>query len=132
PCRWTTLATRKILNLNILDMKNIRIFKALLIVQTLSLFVYTIVAFNNDGYNLFNIFLSNIQSLNWNGQFNSDFSCYLILSGLWIGWRNHFTPSSILLGIVAMILGIIIFAPYLLYLLTKENGDLKKVLIGNQ
>jgi hypothetical protein len=113
-------------------MKNIRIFKALLAVQTLSLFVYTIVAFNNDGYNLFHIFLSNIQSLNWNGQFNSDFSCYLILSGLWISWRNHFTPSSILLGIVAMILGIIIFAPYLLYLLTKENGDLKKVLIGNQ
>lgn len=31
-----------------------------------------------------------------------------------------------------MVMGIMVFAPYLLYLLTKEKGDLKKLLIGNR
>jgi hypothetical protein len=125
------METYKNRNLNLKKMKNNKLFKALLIGQTL-LLAYTILAFKNEGPNLFDIFLSNIQSLKWNGQFNLDFSCYLTLSGLWMMWRNKFTPSSIVFGIVAMILGIIVFAPYILYVLTKENGDLKKLLIGNR
>lgn len=111
-------------------MKNL--FKLLLIIQTVVVFVYTIWAFKNEGANLFDIFSSNIQSLTWNGQFNLDFSCYLTLSGLWIMWRNKFASSSIVFGIVAMILGIIVFAPYILYLYTKESGNLKKLLIGDR
>jgi hypothetical protein len=33
---------------------------------------------------------------------------------------------------VAMILGIIVFAPYLLYLISKEKGNLKTILIGDR
>lgn len=47
-------------------------------------------------------------------------------------WRNKFAPAAIVLGLSAMIIGIMAFAPYVLYLLTKENGDLKKVLIGDR
>jgi hypothetical protein len=113
-------------------MKNNNLFKALLFVQTHVVLVYTILAFRNDEANLFELALSNIQSLRWNGQFNLDFSCYLTLSGLWIMWRNKFTLPSIVGGIIAMIVGIIVFAPYLLYVLIKEGGDLKKLLVGNQ
>lgn len=111
-------------------MKNSNLLKALLVTQTLVVLIYTFWAFKNEGVRLFAIFLSNIQSLTWNGQFSLDFSCYLTLSGLWIMWRNRFSASAIAGGIVAAILGIIVFAPYLLYLLVRENGDLKKVLIG--
>jgi hypothetical protein len=31
-----------------------------------------------------------------------------------------------------MIIGIMVFAPYLLYLLTIEKGDVRKVIVGNQ
>jgi hypothetical protein len=112
-------------------MKN-NLLKLLLVSQTIVILVYTLMAFKNEGINLFAVFLSNVQSLTWNGQFNLDFSAYLTLSGLWVMWRNDFSPKSIVFGIVAMILGIIVFAPYLLFLLTKENGDLKKLLIGKR
>ena len=104
----------------------------LLVAQTIVLLVYTFFAFQNEGVRLFQIFIANIASLNWNGQFNLDFSCYLIVSGVWIMWRSKFENTSIAVGLTAMIFGIIVFAPYLLYLLKKENGELKKVLIGNR
>ncbi len=111
---------------------NQTVLKSLLIIQTLALIAYTIYAVSNESWNLFQIFTANITALNWNGQFNLDFSCYLTLSGIWIMWRNKFSTSSIVIAIVAMIIGIMAFAPYLLYLLTKENGDLRKVLLGEQ
>lgn len=112
-------------------MKN-NLLKLFLILQTIIVSVYTVIAFKNEGADLFSIFLSNIQSLTWNGQFNLDFSAYLMLSGLWIVWRNNYNPFSIFFGIIASIVGIIVFAPYLLYLLWVEKGNLKKVLIGDR
>ena len=109
-----------------------RFLKAILLTQTLALLAYTYFAFQNEGANLLQIFLQNIKSLNWNGQFNLDFLCYLILSGLWIMWRNKFSVKSIVLGSLAMILGTVVFAPYLLLLLFQENGDIKKILTGNR
>jgi hypothetical protein len=47
-------------------------------------------------------------------------------------WRNKFHGKSILIGIVAMILGYVFFAPYLLYLIAKEKGNLKNVFIGDR
>lgn len=107
------------------------LLKSLVIIQTLALLVYTGFSIKNEGWTLFNIFTTNITSLNWNGQFNLDFSCYLALSAIWIMWRNKFSISSIIFAVIAMIIGIIAFAPYLLYLLTKEKGDIKKLLSGS-
>ncbi len=108
------------------------LLKSLLIIQTIALVVYTVYAVKNEGLTLFQIFTDNITSLNWNGQFNLDFSCYLTSSGIWIMWRNKFSATSIIFGVVSMIMGIIVFAPYILYLLAKENGNMKKLLIGNR
>ena len=112
-------------------MNNKNVFKALLVVQTLALLAYTFIAFQKEDASLFIVALNNIKSLTWSGQFNLDFSCYLLLSGLWIMWRKKFKTTFIIIGFAAMILGIIFFAPYLLYLMAKENGDLKKVLVGD-
>lgn len=108
------------------------LLKSLLIAQTIAILCYTFFSFQTEGANLFQVFVANMTALNWSGQFNLDFSCYLTLSGLWIMWRNQFNVTSILLGIITMILGIMLFAPYLLYLLTIEKGDIKKVIIGNR
>jgi hypothetical protein len=108
------------------------LLKALLVTQTIMVLIYTYVAFQHEGANLFQIFFSNIQTFGWNGQFNLDFSCYLTLSGIWLMWRDKFSTISIVLGMVAMIMGIIVFAPYLLWLLIQENGNIKKVLIGDR
>ena len=104
--------------------------KAILVVQIVVLLTATVAAVQQQGWNLFTIFLANVTALNWNGQFNLDFSCYLMLSGLWIMWRNRFTPAAIIGGAFAMVAGILAFAPYLLYLLVAEKGNLEKVLLG--
>lgn len=106
--------------------------QALLIVQTLTLLLYTAIAIQNDGFNFIERFQAFAFSMKWIGQFVLDFQCYLILSAIWIAWRNRFTTKSILFAIVAMILGIIVFAPYLIYLIQKEKGDMVRVLIGNR
>jgi hypothetical protein len=113
-------------------MSNRNVFKALLVMQTLTLLAYTIVAFQTEGASLFSVALNNINSLTWSGQFNLDFLCYLTISGIWIMWRNNFSGISIMVGTVAMILGIVFFAPYLLWLMNKEKGDLKRVLVGDR
>lgn len=105
--------------------------KLLLVTQSIVLLFYTYLAYEKDGPNLFRVFLSNINSFSWSGQFNLDFLCYLILSGLWIMWRQKFNFKSIVIGSIAMVLGIVFFAPYFLWLIRKENGDLKRILIGS-
>lgn len=106
--------------------------KSLLIIQTIALVVYTGLAVNNEGWTLFQVITANIAAFNWNGQFNLDFSCYLMLSGIWIMWRNKFSASSIFMAVAAMIIGIMAFAPYLFLLLIKEKGNLSKVLVGER
>jgi hypothetical protein len=106
------------------------LLQALLAIQTLAIVIYTAFAITNEGLSLFQIFNNNMMSLGWNGQFNLDFSSYLTLSGLWIMWRNQFSLPFILFAFAAMIIGIMLFAPYLIYLLIVEKGDLKKVLLG--
>lgn len=108
------------------------LLKALLLCQTIALVAYTVYVSQTKGWELLTIFTQNITSLDWNGQFNLDFSSYLTLSALWIVWRNQYTLKSILIGLACMIIGIMLFAPYLLYLITIEKGDLKRVLIGNR
>ena len=108
------------------------LLKSLLIVQTLALLVYTVYVVHSEGWTLFQIFTGNISAFNWDGQFNLDFSCYLTLSGLWIVWRNRFSNFSIVMAAIAMIIGIMAFAPYLLYLLAIEKGDLRQVFLGEQ
>lgn len=106
--------------------------RALLILQTLGLLLYTYLAMQNDGSNFLGRALAFSTSLEWQGQFTLDFGCYLLLSGLWIMWRNRFSLAAIAPAIAAMILGIIVFAPYLLYLISQESGDLKRVLVGDR
>ncbi|TAD86929.1 MAG: hypothetical protein EAY75_06880 [Bacteroidetes bacterium] len=113
-------------------MSNNSLFKTVLIVQTIGLLTYTFFAFQTEGADLFSVFTNNVLSLNWSGQFNLDFLCYLTLSGFWIMWRDKFTKKSIILGLVAMVLGIVMFAPYLLWLTNKENVNIKRVLIGDR
>jgi hypothetical protein len=104
--------------------------KALLIIQTIGLVGYTVIAMQHDGINFLARAQQFVTSMTWMGQFTLDFQCYLILSALWIAWRNRFSAYSMLIAIVAMVLGIIVFAPYVLYLLSKHEGDLKRVLLG--
>ena len=91
---------------------------------------YTGVVVSNHGWNLLPIFFGDIAAMTWPGQFNFDFLCFLILSGLWIAWRHHFSPIGLVLGAIGFFGGMMFLAPYLLIAGFKANGDIKILLLG--
>ncbi len=105
-------------------------FRQLLIAITAVIVLFTLAAVLNEGLNLLPHFFDPILALTWQGQFNVDFSTYLVLSGVWMAWRGGFTRNSIAIGVLTPPLGILFFAPYLLFLARKANGDPKTLLLG--
>lgn len=108
-------------------MSVLRILLALFFVTILG---YTIMVGADHGWNLMAIFFGDLAAMTWPGQFNLDFMTYLILSALWVAWRNNFSPASLGLALVASVGGMLFLAPYLLYLSIKTKGDIKALLIG--
>lgn len=107
-----------------------RILRNILIAMTLSIIFFTLMAISDGGLNLISPFIAPIIALNWQGQFNFDFACYLVLSGIWMAWRGGFTRRSNALGLLAPPLGIFFLAPYLIYLIGKSEGDPLRLILG--
>ncbi len=107
-----------------------RFFQGFVAVMLLAMVAYTIAAVSAQGWNLIAVFLGDLAAFGWRGQFNLDFMCYLLLSGLWIVWRHNFSSAGYALGVSASVLGMLFFAPYLLVLTARADGDLKAVLLG--
>lgn len=107
-------------------------FRSLLVTLFAITFVYTLIITGTHGWNFLPTVLSNVQALNWSGQFNIDFACYLVLSAVWVAWRNRFSAQGILLAVLASVGGILFFAPYLLVLTFSTKGNVKMLLLGEQ
>ncbi len=95
-----------------------------------AIFAYTVYTVSVYGWTLIPIFLGDLFSGTWRGQFNLDFLTYLWLSALWIAWRGGFTGGAIAIALAASVLGMIFFAPYVLYLTAQSGGDMRKLLLG--
>lgn len=82
------------------------------------------------GWDFLSAFMTVLVSLTWPGQFALDFMCYLLLSGLWVAWRGGFTGASIGLGLLAAIMGMLVFAILLLVFIARSKGDIRKLFLG--
>lgn len=107
-------------------------FRIFLISFLIVLLVYTAIVAANHGTDLFSVFFGDMFALNWPGQFNLDFMGFLMLSALWVVWRNNFTPMSFVLGFLAFIGGMSFLPVYLLFLSFKTNGDIAQMFFGPQ
>ena len=96
----------------------------------LALLSFTMFVIGRDGLNLLPVFFGAIAEGRWPGQFNADFLSMLALSALWTGWRNGWSPLGWVLALAAFCLGGAFLMAYLLVLLHREQGDLKRVLLG--
>lgn len=105
-------------------------FRFLLAVMIVWIVGYTTPVVINHGLNLFPQFFGDIAAMTWSGQFNSDFMCFLLLSGLWLAWRHHFTPFGMVLGVLGFFGGISVLAPYLLITSFRAKGDVAEILLG--
>lgn len=93
--------------------------------------VYTGLVGAAQGWNFMPVFFQDIIAMTWPGQFNLDFSCLLILSGLWLAWRHQFSALGIALGVLALVGGSPLLCTYLLIASIKANGDVKVLLLGS-
>lgn len=107
-----------------------RAFQLFLGVFCISLIVYTGVVIANHGWNLLPIFFGDMMAMTWPGQFNFDFLGCLLLSGLWVSWRHHFTATGLALGAVAVFGGMLFLSGYLLVASRMAKGDVRVLLLG--
>ncbi len=105
-------------------------FRVLLTIIITGLLCYTVVVGINHGWNLLPVFFGDMVAMTWAGQFNFDFMCLLILSGLWLAWRHNFSPEGLVLGVLGIFGGTMLLAPYLLIVSFKAKGDMKEILLG--
>lgn len=104
-------------------------FRVFLIAVIATMLVYTITVGKNHGWNIFPLFFGDIATMNWAGQFNLDFSFFLLFTGLWIAWRNNFSSIGIGLGLFTLVGGIPFVSTYLL-ILSFQTNSIKEILIG--
>ncbi len=69
-------------------------FRIFLVCIFTAIVVYTVVVIANHGMGLFAVFFGDMAKMAWPGQFNLDFMGFLMLSGLWLAWRHHFSPPG--------------------------------------
>lgn len=107
------------------------LFRTLLLVLLATVVIYTIPVLVDFGLaSLLPNFFSEIHAMTWQGQFNTDFLGFLILSAVWTAWRHGFSGSGLGLGVVAFFGGIPFLTTYLLILSYQEQGDIPGMLLG--
>lgn len=104
--------------------------RILLMVLFMVISGYTMVTISHHGFNLLPIFYGDILKLGWPGQFNIDFSGFLILSATWLAWRHHFSAAGLLLGTGGLFLGMPFLSAYLLIIMAKDRPDMAELLLG--
>lgn len=110
----------------------VNLFRCYLVLALAALSVYTLFVGGNHGWNLLAIFFSDIAKMSWNGQFNLDFTTFLGLSGIWVAWRQRFSPLGLVLGAVAVFGGMLFLASYLLFLSFRCRGRIEEMLLGKR
>ena len=105
-------------------------FRALLVLILAIIGIYTAIVVANHGLVLFQVFFADIAELAWPGQFNLDFMLMLLLSGLWVAWRNRFSGGGLALAVVAFFFGAPFLCVYLLVLSAQCRGDVAAMLVG--
>lgn len=107
-------------------------FRVLLAAFMLLILFYTLQVGAVHGWDLVPIFFAAVGDMDWQGQFNVDFSCFLILSGLWVAWRNNFSALGLVLAPVASFGGMMFLSIYLLILSFQVKGDFAALLMGQR
>ena len=107
-------------------------FRILLAMMIAGLLAYTGSVVMNHGLAFLPVFFGDILRMEWPGQFNVDFSCLLLLSGLWLAWRHHYSPAGLVLGVLGIFGGTAVLAPYLLIASFTATGGMKEILLGSR
>jgi hypothetical protein len=107
-------------------------FRLLLVLMLAVLTVYTAIVISRHGIDLMSVFFGDIARMGWPGQFNVDFTGFLMLSALWTAWRHHFSPAGLGLAVLAFFGGMMFLTIYLLIASMQVKGDVRALLLGTR
>ena len=107
-------------------------FRLLLVAILVALVGYTVPVIGREGWDFVTPFFSAIAGGGWQGQFNTDFLVMLILSALWTAWRNNLGATGMALAVLALLFGAAFLCAYLFYLSYNEQGDARRIMVGNR
>ncbi len=105
-------------------------FRVFLAMIFLVVNVYTAFVVAQHGTNLFAVYFGDMALGGWAGQFNLDFMCMLMLSGLWVAWRHEFSAAGLSLAALAFLGGAPFLSAYLFIVTKRAKGDMRQVLLG--
>ena len=107
------------------------ILRAILLFGWIAVVYVTVVATSAQGIPAAtNIFSSDMADLGWRAQFNTDLLLHMLLAGLWVAWRQKFSITGIILGLICCFSGSLFTYAYLLGLSVYHRGDMKKLALG--
>lgn len=109
------------------EQRSTALFVFLLLITMVAL-GYTGVVIHKQGWGFLQEALINLGSLTWDGQFTLDFVAYLLLSGCWVAWRHRWSWPGIGMALLCVLLGIIVFAPYVMYWWYRQEGRVEALL----
>ncbi len=107
-------------------------FRVFLATCLIAILGYTSVTIANQGANLLPVFFGDMAKMAWPGQFNLDFMTFLLLAGIWVAWRHHFSGKGLALGVVAVFGGMLFMSAYLLVQSFRTRGDIAALLLGEE
>lgn len=107
-------------------------FRIFLAAIGLTILLYTLPVIANHGMDLLPIFFGDIAKMGWPGQFNVDFSTFLLMTMLWVAWRNNFSVPGLLLACLVPVGGGMFTSFYVLFLTFSLKGDMAALLLGSK
>lgn len=87
-------------------------FRVFLSAVFLAILGYTLVTISNHGLGLVQVFFGDMAKMAWPGQFNFDFMSFVLLSGLWVAWRNAFSVKGMILALIAFFGGMLFLSAF--------------------
>lgn len=105
----------------------LRLFLFLMLVAILA---YTGAVISHHGIDFLPVFFGDMARMNWAGQFNLDFLGLLLLSALWVAWRQRFSAGGIALAMLELLGGTPFLCAYLLIAGLRGDRDVRALLLG--
>lgn len=108
------------------------LFRLFLAAIGLTILFYTLPVAADHGMDLLPVFFGDIAKMGWPGQFNVDFSSFLLMTMLWVAWRNGFSVPGLLLALLVPVGGGMFTSFYVLFLSFQSKGDIAVLLLGTK
>lgn len=107
-----------------------QLFKVFLAIAWIALLYVAINAFGSEGMRAAEIFFGDMQTSSWRSMFNVELLGHLSLVALWVAWREKFSASGIVFGLLCVLVGGLFSFVYVLALSVHNKGDTRQLLLG--